>query len=237
MIPSDLFDMIMSLLPLQSSGRLSGDTGKGLARTTPYIQGLYVLLSGKSPFFGGDLRPAEVSAFFMEYDHALTGGMLTGHGGVLGVVPATREDGEYWSDPVSGFNTTTYKATNTRTWWFLNNIVQLPGFGRSMGMYDAADKTDLGILEGGLHLLHKANKVIPFAPGRTEALYPTVNETLLGSFPQMAGPRPYVGAFGEGMAVFGLTPRVTYDPLWRKQLLQKKLRYQTSEIKKSLLVE
>ena len=64
-----------------------------------------------------------------------------------------------------------------------------------------------------------------------------MNETLLGSFPQMAGPRPYVGAFGEGMAVFGLTPRVTYDPLWRKQLLQKKLRYQTSEIKKSLLVE
>ena len=38
-------------------------------------------------------------------------------------------------------------ADNGELWWFLRNAVQLPGFGRSMTIFEQADRANLGVIE------------------------------------------------------------------------------------------
>ena len=119
-------------------------------RLTPWYQMFPVGALGVDPFYGSELdRYNQVPPWLMEWDLAVTGGMLrkafnvkrdTKRNPRLRLVEGD-EDRQY------------FRAYNGTAWWFYRNLLQVPGTGRSMTIIDQLDRSNIGLVEGITELL------------------------------------------------------------------------------------
>jgi len=151
MPPIPLADSLNLFIDLYDAYRGDEDAQRMLVtRATPWVQFPWVVAFQKDPFYGSDInRYNKVSPALMEWDLAVTGGVLRR---TFNVVRDTHrnqrlrlvegdEDRQY------------YRAKNGVEWWMFRNLLQIPGAGRSLTVIDAADRANLGVVEGITELL------------------------------------------------------------------------------------
>mgnify|MGYP003649937557 CR=1 FL=1 len=151
MPPVPITDSLNLVLDIYDSVRGDKDAMRMLfTKLTPWFQMVAVMPLGVDPFYGQEIdRYNQVPPWLMEWDLAVTGGMLRK---AFDVKPDTKrnprlrlvegdEDRQY------------YRAHNGRAWWFYRNMLQIPGTGRSMTIIDQLDRSNLGLIEGMTEML------------------------------------------------------------------------------------
>jgi len=112
-----------------------------VSRFTPWVQFPFVMAGEKDFFYGYDLkRNNVVPGWFIELDFNLTGGQLYQ---LLEIQKVPVKNKVY--EDVPGRDQ--FKAMNGEAWWFFRNMLQTPGFGRSMHTITAMDRANLGPVE------------------------------------------------------------------------------------------
>ena len=115
-----------------------------LSRLTPWAQAPFVLGLNVDPFYGQELSKFnKVPQYFLEWDLAITGGTMKSWLNVNKYTPRNSRLRLVEGDEDRQMNL----AENGELWWFLRNAVQLPGFGRSMTIFEQADRANLGVIE------------------------------------------------------------------------------------------
>jgi hypothetical protein len=145
MPPIPIMDSLNLVLDTYDAVRGDNDAARMLfTKVTPWWQMPAVFTLGVDPFYGSEIdRYNQVPPWLMEWDLAVTGGMLreafqverdTKRNPRLRLVEGD-EDRQY------------FRAYNGRWWWFYRNMLQIPGTGRSMTIIDQLDRSNLGVVE------------------------------------------------------------------------------------------
>lgn len=142
-------------IPLMDSAGMAIDVLDGLAgdqesqrmllsRLTPWVQAPFVLGLNVDPFYGGDLDEFnKVPQWLIEWDLAVTGGMLKRALKVTSYSSRNQKSRLVEGDQ----DRQVWLANNGKLWWFFKNALQIPGFGRSMTIFEQADRANLGVIE------------------------------------------------------------------------------------------
>jgi len=161
---------VLPMLPVEDAIRLLADlydaaafegTERGqeayrglVSRTTPWVQGPFVLAGEKDFYFGHDInRNNVVPGWLMELDFNLTGGLLYQW---LNVKPTKVKNKAYEEAP----GRLQFVAQNGSNWWLWRNMMQFPGAGRSMQTFTAMDRANLGPVEILVELSNLAREVL-----------------------------------------------------------------------------
>jgi len=112
-----------------------------VSRFTPWVQFPFVMAGEKDFFYGYDLnRNNVVPGWFIELDFNLTGGQLYE---LLKIRSVPVKNKVYEGVP----GRRQFVAMNGEAWWMFRNLLQTPGFGRSMHTITAMDRANLGPVE------------------------------------------------------------------------------------------
>jgi GNAT superfamily N-acetyltransferase len=143
------------------TGSLEGDEEsirRTMTRLNPQLQALIVYGTRKELFTGRDIeRYNTVPGWFVEMDRAISGGMLTDRT----VAAAVMGDDSLWvewmnlevseKDQIPNLQGASgqpvYTARNGKAMYNFKSLVQLPGFGRSMDLITALDRSNIGVVE------------------------------------------------------------------------------------------
>jgi len=180
-----LLDVQASIMPMEEDAWKTLFSQMHPALKVPVVMGL-----GVDPFSGRDIGSTQqVPAYFVKLDRNLTGGLVVDQ--MLRVDPARNRYGQVEFLPG--------KDGQARLWWAMNSLgTWVPGMGRSMSTWEAADRADLGLIEG-----------MVWASGEANAALRGVRDTdpVLGNaYINPAGPRPGLTAAEEAGAMLGAKP-------------------------------
>jgi hypothetical protein len=154
MPPIPITDTLNLVVDLYDTVRGDEEAARMLfTRITPWVQAFPVMVLKYDPFYGQELdRYNQVPPWLMEWDLAVTGGMLRT---AFDVRPDTKRNPRLRL--VEGDEDRQYhRAYNGKWWWFYRNMLQIPGTGRSMTIIDQMDRANLGLIEGMTELLRTA---------------------------------------------------------------------------------
>ena len=144
--PVPITDSLNVILDMYDAVRGDEEAERMLfTKFTPWVQAVGVMTLDVDPFFGNEInRYNKVPPFLMEWDLAITGGVLrrafkvereTHRNPRLRLVEGD-EDRQY------------YRAYDGENYWFYKNMLQIPGAGRSLGIIDQLDRSNIGVVEG-----------------------------------------------------------------------------------------
>jgi hypothetical protein len=191
----DMFDAMGSL------GKDKEALGQMMARGNIYVTSLAEHYAGKSFFDGRELdSPTKnmVPAWMVELDRSLTGGQLVDD--ILKVAIETEPDPSRDEYPGAG----TWHSRNPAALLFMKNILQIPGFGRSMDTITAMDRANVDPFEAfvrasenlrrnpetGEHKIYLGSPGLIREPGQTTA-EPRAGLSELEEFWGLFGFKPY----------------------------------------------
>jgi GNAT superfamily N-acetyltransferase len=153
-------DAIRLLADLYDAAAFEGtergqDAYRGLvSRTTPWVQGPFVLAGERDFYFGHDInRNNVVPGWLMELDFNMTGGLLYQW---LDVKPTKVKNKAYEEVP----GRLQFVAQNGSNWWLWRNMMQMPGAGRSMDTITAMDRANLGPVETMVELANLSREFL-----------------------------------------------------------------------------
>jgi hypothetical protein len=197
--------------------------GEALTTFAPWVYAPFTLAAERDFFFNRGLDDMnEVPKWLVELDLNMTGGVLYTF---LDVRPTTVTNSEYQTVPG---DEVTYRAGNTKGWYFYRNLIQVPLAGRSISIFTALDRSNVGVVELMVKLsrdfrartetegwlseleqrevepslteLGSTGKYIPVKPGMMQA------DTISARQELVAGGDPSAFSVGEFMAVLGFRP-------------------------------
>tara|TARA_R100001510_G_scaffold3154_1_gene2434 strand:+ start:13234 stop:20295 length:7062 start_codon:yes stop_codon:yes gene_type:complete len=192
-----------------------------LTRLVPWLQAPLVAATDLDLFYGKNIdRFNRISPWLVEWDLGATGGVLK----------RTLDFEEYtYRNPalrqVEGDDDRPITiAKNGMDWYILRNMVQLPPFGRYATLFDAADRADLGVVEGTTEMVRTARR---FA--EDEGLVERVSDDFKPG--DTLSPRVGYTRFDEALALFGLRVYVTDTSTQaRERLFDKLMRQYKSQL-------
>ena len=145
MPPIPVMDSINLIVDLYDSVRGDEVSQRMLVtRLAPWYQALPVLALDIDPFYGTEIdRYNQVPPWLMEWDLAVTGGMLRD---TFDVTKQTFRNDRL--NIVEGDENRQYfQANNGFAWWVYRNLLQIPGTGRSMSIISQLDRSNVGLVE------------------------------------------------------------------------------------------
>ena len=197
--------------------------GESLTTFAPWIYLPATLAAERDFFFNRGLDDMnEVPKWLVELDLNMTGGVLYNY---LDLRPVIVTNSEYQTVPG---DTMTFKAKNAKNWYIYRNLLQVPLAGRSISIFTALDRSNVGVVEGMVRLsrdfrargetegwldeldyreieprgflVEATGKIIPLKPGMMQA------DTISARQELVAGGDPSAFSVGEFMAVLGFKP-------------------------------
>ena len=164
-------------------------------RLVPWAQLPVVWALDVDPFYGQELsRFQKVPQHFLEWDLAVTGGMLRRQLDVQLYTPRNQRLRLVEGDD----DRQMYLAKNGELWWAIRNIVQIPGLGgRSMVILEQADRANMGVVEFVTEVLQNGRMFLENAD-----LVDKVSDDFLKG--DTASPRVGLTEFDEMLAIFGV---------------------------------
>jgi len=121
------------------------DAQRGLAsRIGPWIAWLPVFATNTDLFFGKDLDSWNiVDPWFVEWDRAITGGMIVDS--ILDVRVEHSDDPSRWPSPETPW---VYRTYNGKSWWAVKNLLSgVPGMGRNYSTVQSLERADEPVSE------------------------------------------------------------------------------------------
>ena len=191
----DAFGFIAELV-----GAVSGDADS-LAymaqQVNPWLSALPILVTQKDFFYQKDLNQYNpVPPWMAHIDATLLGNSLRVGFGIEEVQQIDLSRRYVEGDEYSGH----YRAMNGRTWWIFKNLVQTPGFGRSMDTISYLDRANLGPME----VLAKVSRMI-HEQGATLGAWER-NKYLSRIHADMYAPRTGLTETDELLGLIGIKP-------------------------------
>jgi len=164
-------------------------------RIVPWLQLPIVMQLDVDPFYGQELsRFQKVPQHFLEWDLAVTGGMLRRQLDVQLYTPRNQRLRLVEGDD----DRQMYLAKNGELWWAIRNIVQIPGLGgRSMVILEQADRANMGAVEFVTEVLQNGRIFLENAD-----LVDKVSDDFLKG--DTASPKVGLTEFDEMLAIFGV---------------------------------
>ncbi len=223
--PLEIFDMTMYEIPELDSlrnakahqERLRASSAL-LARFAPWYQAPLVAYSGMQPFGGRGIEEYNrIPQFFVELDETVLGGLLTN----TYLNKSLKEVRDPASNEGIGDAGIYWHAENGFNWWAYRNLIQIPGFGRSMDGIQMLDRANAGPVEFSVEGARALRRL--YKPESWTEPLPR----------QLAEPRPGMTGREEFLGYLGARPvELPSEPEAFQRRMREQLRLGREEVKK-----